>query len=145
MATISKNILPIPESIVVGSGSYTVPSNKYGYLAASARTTIASIYGNSPTSCASANALEQWLPAGTSISTSISAPAGTVTSVGYFTYLAFAILLIGSTQVLVSISRTQNYAQSSTQPMYYSSDASVGWSVSLFPIPINNLPSSLVT
>lgn len=145
--TFSKTILPIPESVVVGSGSYTVPANKYGYFSGSARSTVAIVSYNATTSGGtSAVGCEQWLAAGSSISVSTTAPNGSfgaASGSGWSSFSASAYIQIGGVSVVGSVSRGYNFWQ--TQSNFYASDASVGWSVALFPIPIDNLPTALTT
>lgn len=151
MATLSKNILPIPESVVVGSGSYTVPANKYAFLSAS---TAASQGGVSSTNMASSsattNTIEQWLSAGSSISTTSSAPSaltggGLLANVSAANYTASATLQINGTTISAARAQGYLYATTSGSQTYYLTSASVGWCVSLFPIPVDNLPASLTT
>lgn len=143
MATISKTILPIPESVVVGSGSYTVPSNKYGFLVANMAATAAGHYSTAIASASAAsNSVEQWLAAGTSITVSTSAPGATGVS-SAVNWTAYAQLGINGTTV--GIAKAQGYLLGASSGLNYASNANVGWSVSLFPIPVNNLPDSLIT
>jgi hypothetical protein len=142
MATISKTILPIPESIVAGSGGYTVPSNKYGFLASACTAGIAGFYSSSGEAASTSSAVDQWLPAGTSISVSTSAPSGSALSANT-SATASATLSINGTAA--NITRAYFYMYGATSSLYYSSTATVGWSVALFPIPVNNLPASLIT
>jgi hypothetical protein len=146
MATIAKNILPIPESIVVGSGGYTVPANKYGYLSACARTAISISQSQAPVQSVSAAAatLEQWIPAGTSMSTSTAAPSGASGLTTHVSYVSSASLNIDSLAVLGVVARAALYTGGGGSNSL-ASTSTVGWSVALFPIPVNNLPASLIT
>ena len=47
MTTLASSSLPIPDSVIVGTGSYVIPANKYGYLTATATATF---YGASNSS-----------------------------------------------------------------------------------------------
>lgn len=149
MATLSKNILPIPESVVVGSGSYTVPANKYGYFSGSARLAMGMVssYTNTPiTSDSAAVACEQWLCPGTSITVSVSAPSGTLGTSGtsgISTVGASASISINSVAVLGVVTRF--YTWWNNNQNYYQTDGGAAWCVTLFPIPIDNLPASLTT
>lgn len=147
MATISKTILPIPESVVVGSGSYTVPANKYGFLSGSAATSATGVPGGSTLSAGSAAAVSniyQWLTAGTSITTSgSSASASGVTSETYST--STATISLNGTTATQSHARAFTVGQGSPYTAEIYGGYTVAWSVSLFPIPVNNLPDSLIT
>lgn len=147
MATLSKNILPIPESVVVGSGSYTVPANKYGYICFSSRSTIGAVVNlNFSSYTSAADSGNQWISAGTSISTSVSAPTGTfgVSGGATYTFEASATVSLNGTSVNGALTRAVVYS-SNTLGSLYSSNAAASWSVSLFPIPIDNLPTALTT
>ena len=144
MATLNKSILPIPESVVVGTGSYTVPANKYGFLYGSCTASIG-MTGNNYQSSASASAvsINQWITAGTTIATSTSAPAGTYSGASN-AQIAVASININGTSVCVSRA-LENFYSTSAGSAGYSSTAVVGWALAVYPIPINNLPASLIT
>lgn len=146
MATISKTILPIPESIVVGSGGYTVPSNKYGFLVGTAAVDAVGVPGAANYTASSSAAvaeIHQWLPAGTTISvTGTSASASGITSQTYSRSTA-TISLNGTA---AAGSRAAAFSTGySTATGSISGGYTIGWSVALFPIPVNNLPASLIT
>lgn len=143
MATLSKNILPIPESIVVGSGSYTVPSNKYALFSGSGFASALAISGSqsvTPSTPSMGYATQAWISAGSTISTSVSS-TNTTTNLGFNRYSAFGVININGQAVINARVRMGWYSNVAD----ITSEASVGWCISLFPIPVDNLPASLIT
>ncbi len=152
MSTISKTILPIPESVVVGSGSYTVPANKYGYFQAfTALTLAADVQISSTGDCANSTAATsdsaQWVVAGVTISAS----ATTVTDPSLTSGTAYvnsdsqnSVSLNGQAVVGCYIRTFAQRSSTGTYSPLIRSASLSGWSVSLFPIPKNNLPASLI-
>lgn len=145
--------LPIPEQVVVGSGSYTIPANRYGFL--QAFSTIASrgaTWGGGTNSgmvgpTSNGNDASQWVTEGDTITSSGSHPSGS----GSYSNPAFAapINTFGYSQVslngnpfcysLAGIS--SHFYGSATVNYSYAFDGTYGWSVSLFRIPKANLPT----
>ena len=162
MATISSGRLPIPESTVVGTGMYTIPANKYGYLQMNVSGT--SRPHNGPSAGGNAtmseqytgggghNTAEQWVVAGDVITTvvlnpttsGINLPLGNnfLANFGYARVLLNAVIVCdcyfsGCMEVSANIAGANG-------GFYMYSSATSSWSVSLFPIPINNLPDELI-
>lgn len=151
MSTILKSILPIPESVIMGSGSYVIPANKYAYINANTSTAtyglVASVqldYGISVS--ASANRANQWLVEGDTVNTQASYPAATRASGGGVSgNLAYSMVTINGS-VFCTSNAGGGFA-TNTSLFGVNALASSGytaWSVSLFPIPKNNLPSQLI-
>lgn len=147
--TFFKTILPIPESVVVGSGSYTVPANKYGYFQGfSSSTALASPAPSGLEGAVAAVSGSQWLISGATIQTSTTTinDVSSGTGTAFINYDVLAQITLNSVVILGATNRC-TYQQNSTGNMIrvIRGFGSAGWSVSLFPIPVNNLPASLTT
>lgn len=147
MATLSKNILPIPESVVVGSGSYTVPGNKYACLQffSAVHTVFASTTGANHSSSTSAT---QWLAPGTSVSAATqnltNVTLGTSTG-SFYEGESFAYVTVNGTYTSFDRSRPGALGVAGGTVLQVRCYAVAGWSISLFPIPVSNLPAELIT
>lgn len=153
MTTLARSIMPVPDQIVVGSGSYVIPANRYGFIS---MTTSSSAAGYGITSnndggvvaagCSGgSNSNHQYLKAGTSISVQSSAPSGTTNAGSGVATRAtdgYARILIDGVVCCVSnsSSASSSYRASNTNLAYTQHFSSVGWSVSLFRIPKANFP-----
>lgn len=142
MTTEVQQILPIPETVVVGSGSYTIPANKYAFISMSvtsarsiawhARSSINTDNISGGGASASATSNEQWITAGVTISTAQSTGYCFVRLNGVSVCNSQSSVTNMGTGVVGAAYQTQANAQT------------VGWSASIFPIPKNNLPNELI-
>lgn len=152
MTTLASSSLPVPDSLVVGGGSYVVPVNRYGFLSMSASSAIATgAYVNSAGSPlggaggggSSANNNQQWVTPGTSISVSSSFPAaGPSQGASRLNATSFARVLLNGQATCVSYARgevggTPGWVSSF---LFYSSTGEAAWSLALYRIPKGNLP-----
>lgn len=163
--------IPIPEQTIVGSGSYTIPANKYGFLNANVNASAVGWFGQSSiaynndftighltstgdgngsrSSSAVSAPVSQYLVEGDTITTQTNLPstsyAGGSSRVSISNYSdAYTRLLINGTIV----AEASVGASSSTYSVngWYSGircNGRVGWSVALYPIPKNNLPDEM--
>lgn len=163
MSSIFKPILPIPEDVIVGSGSYTIPANKYAFFQAFATVagskdssaSTSQDNGDSTYPFAAANNCSQWLVAGDSItvSSTFTTRAGgaswgtTSVNSNPVSATVVASILVNST-IICQANGTQytNNASSVNAGTFcqIGSTGAVGWSAALFPIPKNNLPTQLI-
>lgn len=160
--------LAIPEQVVVGSGSYTIPADRYGYLAGSCSftglaygpellnnsfNTTATFVNPDYQGSSSANNNQQWVKEGDTITVSSNFPNRTV-SIGSFsgTYVGgvnslsgyYRILLNGQVFCVASASaRATTSISNGFATLKVTFDGQVGWSVSLYRIPKANLPTGL--
>lgn len=170
MTTEVQNILPIPSSVVVGSGSYTIPANKYAHFQANTSCTTMGWLGNSSgynstsnisntapaisqNASASANSCSQWVTAGTSITISatnntsqILASTTSAIQTANYSDNFNAVRLNG---VSVCISKSSGGASifnnfSQTRYVGSRSSGNHNWSASIYDTPINNLPTELI-
>jgi len=155
MTTLTSSALPVPDQVITGSGSYTIPANRYGFINMSSSITFYksgqtnNYQGVTPTpaTTATSNQGTQWLVSGTSIDTSNSFPGLNQTNngnQGSFTGTSgYARVRINSQPNCISyggIAIGLAAYNSGTKTIGNSTGAS-GWSVSLFRIPKGNLPS----
>lgn len=146
--------LAIPESTVVGTGSYSIPADKYGHINMTSSSTsvvkhkhTGSGGTNSQGASASSNNGSQWLVAGDSVSTSNTAPSTTITTTSTSaSIIAYARVLInGTTNCGARSSIGGGTDLSSGSPtVNLTSSVEAGWSVAIYPIPKNNLPTELI-
>lgn len=167
MTTISNSTLPIPDQVIVGSGSYTIPANRYGFFQFSTAisgggwTHTNSNGYNSTTSgpgqsqkapfqvSSSSNSGQQWLREGDSISTTQNTPTtntGTTNNVIAMYFDAYSYVLLNG--VVINASRasggvTNKEGTNFNSFGYYGVrfTSNQGWSVSLYRIPKANLPA----
>ena len=145
--------LPIPEQTIVGQGSYTVPANNYGHFQAN---TSAVGYTSSTTNGGSsggvmgtgtANSCHQWVKEGDSISIGASFPSGGGTNSGQGFYNVFtngySFVYLNGLPVCNSFAGVGSHKNSSGVNENYNITGTYAWSVSLFPIPKENLPDEL--
>jgi hypothetical protein len=163
MSSIFKPILPIPEDVIVGSGSYVIPANKYAFFQAFATVSgsknqqsgTSTDNGTSMLPFAAANNCTQWLVAGDSItvSTTYTNRAGSTTwgntSTGATPIIATIVssVLLNATvicQALASVYAGNGSSTTAATFCQVGSTGGVGWSAALFPIPKNNLPTQLI-
>lgn len=164
MSTEVQNILPIPESTVVGTGVYVIPANKYGFLSANTvstgmgftgnannfNTVTAAYNGNTRHGSTTANNAHQYVIAGDTISSDFNNPNRANSGTGGAFFFEnnslsgyFRVLLNGNVFCAAMSSALAGYMQSSGL-LRCQFDGQRGWSVSLFPIPKNNLPAELI-
>lgn len=160
--------LAIPEQVVVGSGSYTIPADRYGYLAGSCSftglaygpeglnstfNTTANFYYPDYQGGSSANSNQQWVKEGDTISVSSNFPNRSV-SIGAFSgsYVGGVNSLSGYYRILLNgqvfcvafaSARATSALANGFATLYVTFDGQVGWSVSLYRIPKANLPTGL--
>ena len=137
MASIG-GILPIPEQTIVGTGSYIIPANRYGFISMSTTNGSSSaqsgysgtggIFGGAgnASGSSSANSNHQWVSAGDSITTANSAGS-------------YSDININGVTVCTS-SSTSSATMLGLATSVSSSRGKVGWSVALYRKPIGNLP-----
>jgi len=161
MSSTNQNILPIPESTVGGSGGYTVPANKYGHIVAvtshsaagAAYFTAANAmqyFSTNSSGGACSNTCSQWVVAGDSITTVSVAPTGSSggtyyavrTTNGWNGVLLNGIYL--SVSHATAASAITGYGGTVSITAYTLHSGSHAWTVALYPIPKNNLPSELI-
>lgn len=171
MTTITKTILPIPEQVIVGSGSYTVPANKYGFFQGNVSVTGHSWASNTSNGYNTASALSdryfsqdgnrqgtagannatQWLVEGDTISVSSNLPSvqssGSTNTWLFANYRdAYARILLNG-QPIVNARAAASISGRVNGSTVYGGYTFIGfttWSVSIFPIPKNNLPDALI-
>jgi hypothetical protein len=149
--------LAIPESVVVGTGSYTIPANKYAFVSTASTVTfyrngtIINGFGQSSRGSisASANSNQHYLVAGNTITTSTSFPTvnSSNQSGGGYIYGAVASAIVNVNGVNSSPSYAGCFMTASTNASItiFNSTGTRGWSAAIFPIPKNNLlPSEIL-
>ena len=150
--------LAIPESVVVGTGSYTIPANKYAFVSTASTVTfyrngtaVSGLGQNSRGSIsASANSNQHYLVAGNTITTSTSFPTvnhvNTSGSAGLFGAVASAIVNVNGVNSSPSYAGCFFAASGyNTTITIFNSTGTRGWSAAIFPIPKNNLlPSEIL-
>lgn len=172
MTTVTNPVLPIPEDTIQGSGSYTVPANKYGFLSANTSFAAAGWVGSGSTdyqnatrnmgsslgssdpfaisASASANNSTAWLKEGDLInSTSLTSTGATNSSssayIGFYTEGYNAIRVNGND---FCVSRAAGgYMKAASNGFTWTgvrATGRAGWSIALYPIPKNNLPLHLI-
>lgn len=152
MSSIFKPILPIPEEVVVGSGSYVIPANKYAYFQAHTAAAAAGSNdhngagGSVGTSGGASCAIEQWLIAGSSITTTLTtASASTSSNDATITSTSDARVSVNGTIICSAIVACRvGTSGSANTTAAISGSSRAGWSAAIFPIPKNNLPSQLI-
>ena len=166
MSTISKNILPIPDSVVVGSGSYTIPADRYGFLSASCAITGMGrtqdgvnsgtnlnyqLTAQDLSNASNSNSNHQYIKEGDSITVSSNLPnrsqAGGGFSGSYYVSTNslsgyYRVLLNGTVFCIAFASARSSFTiANQLASAHVNFDGQVGWSVSLYRIPKNNLPT----
>lgn len=152
--------LPIPEQVIVGSGSYTVPADRYGFLSMSVSSVcyaycrdIISTTGTwkfTATADGSSNNNHQYIKEGDSITVQASNPSGSTGGSGGSAIRVgsgYHRILINGVAVCVAHSRSaasmQNSSNSTWPNVTTSHTGQAGWSLALYRIPKNNLPTGL--
>lgn len=166
MSTVFKNILPIPYDTIFGTGSYVIPANKYAFFQANASLSTAPFWANSPSqynsgainynppivqdvvSTSNTSSIQQWLVAGDSITVASNLPVYTSinTGGGYIVnYTDIYIRILVNSVAICDVRGSIHYAITTNNHYHgYKSNGAGAWSVALFDIPINNLPSELI-
>jgi hypothetical protein len=154
MTTEVNTVLPIPEQVVVGSGMYVIPANRYGYL--HANTTVAGRAGTSAqgtasgsaSGSASANSAGQWVTEGDTVTSLFLLPSTSGAlqvspgSVGPVLSEGFTGIYLNGTAFCISYASVSSHFYGSTTVDYsYTFGGNYAWSVSLFRIPKANLPT----
>lgn len=151
MASIG-GVLAIPEQVIVGSGSYVIPEDRYGFLSMS--TSVGARADNGDTNNngsgagasggSSANSNHQWVTAGDILNTSNSYPSASYTgSFGTPSRIhAHSRVQINTVNVCVSYASASGGKMASATTGYSNASSSgfASWSLSLFRIPKANLP-----
>jgi hypothetical protein len=138
--------LGIPESTVVGAGTYVIPVNRYAFLNMTCSSAAyATTYGqqsNAGSANASANSSNAWLVSGDTITTSQSFPTFDSTGTANTNELAATTLILVNGQVACAARSGIIAPYNSGQALSARgrSTGNLGWTVSLFRIPKANLP-----
>lgn len=152
MTTLHKDILEIPVSVTVGSGSFTIPVDRYGLIQMNTAISMAVYYkhessSNPPVFSGSGgnNSGQQKLVSGNSISTSSSTPSASssATSFGVNNHAESRILINGIKVCIAKCGMGTATSAIGGDSAAMNSQALKGWSVSLFRIPKENLPIGL--
>ena len=156
MTTLASSTLAVPEDVIVGSGSYVIPANRYGHFNATASMAASSVgtpaaenNGSTGTGSGSASATNctQWVTEGDSItvasrtqSTSSSSTASNVSTTNYHYRI---INLNGIAQAAAYASHSAMTAGGSgvSKGCIGNAQGTFGWSVALYRIPKANLPT----
>jgi len=153
MTTLASSSLPVPEQVIVGTGSYTIPVNRYAYANLTSTVTWAgqdasNLNVNSLMSLgtsSTANKGGQWLVAGNTLSTSNSFPTDQMTYAGNVGatggQYAYARVLINGTDNCASWAGCSSFNRGTSTSTVLRSTGAAGWSASLYRIPKGNLPS----
>ena len=146
--TPNNSALPIPESTVVGTGTYVIPANRYGFLNMTASVSSYSHGYSQNVGCGgggggAASNGSQWVLSGDSITTGSSHPTST-TSAATSPVAAEGnswVFVNGAVNCAASAGAGSSTV-SSGGPFYAAAGTAgyVGWSVALFRIPKANLP-----
>ena len=134
-----------PESVVTGSGGYTIPAGKYGYLQmastvtwyrSGSQTNIGTGSSDILSSNSANNSAHQWVSAGTSISTSNSFPVWTKPSDGntgaVSGSLAYARVGINGQFTCPSYAGVFGRTFDTNSFTYANSTGEANWSVSIY-------------
>ena len=166
MTTEVQQILPIPEDTIQGTGSYTIPANKYAkvtacvssqsngwiglnnhYNTANQMSSGSSTFGHSINATTDSNTGEYDLVEGDSI-TVLSNTTDVSTNGNNYTdnYAAFRVNGTVVLRASSGASASWNRNSSGGSQMYVGvrTNQVIGWNASIYPIPKNNLPNELI-
>jgi hypothetical protein len=144
---------PVLESLTVGSGSYTIPANKYAHVSMSSSITFSGTnlplarrigYGDSATS----NNNEVILIAGNTITVASSFPSVYHASDGNVGRVSgavgYSIVYVNGVPLCPSYAGVQVCSYGTQVGDTSLSTGALGWQASIFPIPKNNLDTNLI-
>lgn len=143
--------LPIPEQTIIGQGSYTVPANKYAFLTAtascggSAGQTGQNFGSPSGSAGGTSNHNSSWLVAGDTVSISNSFPnsSGSGSGSGQTVITSgYAFVLLNAVVFCVAYMAACSGTFNNVIYRHFFTGSS-SYTLSLFPIPKNNLPDKL--
>lgn len=153
MTTEVNTTLPIPEQVVVGSGMYVVPANRYGFLQANtaiagrAGTSAQATTSGSASGSASANSANQWIKEGDTVTSLFLLPnaSGAIqvspSNTPPVVAEGFTGIYLNGTAFCISYASVSSHFYGSTTVDYtYTFGGNYAWSISLYRIPKANLP-----
>lgn len=154
MTTEVNTTLPIPEQVIVGSGGYTIPENRYAHFQANVSGTwyrngsqagVGSSGAYVPTSAS--NSCKQWLKEGDSIDVQTSFPTLTdpndANTGAVNGATAYTRIRVNSTPVCIAHFGIITHSVGTAVYLAAQSTGEAGWSASLYRIPKANLPTGL--